>query len=164
MSQNYIITNGELYHWGIKGMKWGVRRYQNKDGSLTPAGKKRYSDEVSYMKKKHSKDRYESEAASYERELKWMNDLGYKKYAKDTYLTELSDNEQRKIFAEQQAEVRNMIESAKHFANNTHLLSKRLDSIDPSSMPYKKAVKLVRQYENDWLNETIDSDPTLRGR
>lgn len=33
--------NNELYHWGIKGMKWGVRRYQNKDGSLTPAGKKR---------------------------------------------------------------------------------------------------------------------------
>lgn len=31
----------ELYHHGIKGMRWGVRRYQNKDGSLTPAGKKR---------------------------------------------------------------------------------------------------------------------------
>ncbi|PNH20937.1 hypothetical protein B6K86_02450 [Lachnospiraceae bacterium] len=30
----------ELYHHGIKGMKWGVRRYQNKDGSLTPAGKR----------------------------------------------------------------------------------------------------------------------------
>lgn len=42
---NYIITNGELYHWGIKGQKWGVRRYQNKDGSLTPAGKKRYAPE-----------------------------------------------------------------------------------------------------------------------
>lgn len=34
-----------LTHWGIKGQKWGVRRYQNKNGSLTPAGKKRYSDE-----------------------------------------------------------------------------------------------------------------------
>ena len=32
----------ELYHFGIKGMHWGIRRYQNSDGSLTPAGVKRY--------------------------------------------------------------------------------------------------------------------------
>ena len=32
----------DLVHHGIKGQKWGVRRFQNKDGSLTPAGQKRY--------------------------------------------------------------------------------------------------------------------------
>lgn len=37
------MENKNLTHAGIKGMRWGVRRYQNKDGSLTPAGKKRYN-------------------------------------------------------------------------------------------------------------------------
>ena len=36
-----------LQHHGIKGMKWGIRRYQNKDGSLTPEGRNRYSDDTS---------------------------------------------------------------------------------------------------------------------
>lgn len=38
-----VLYNDELYHWGIKGQKWGVRRYQKKDGTYTAAGKKRYS-------------------------------------------------------------------------------------------------------------------------
>ena len=47
---HYFSSDGELCHWGIKGQKWGVRRYQNKDGSLTPAGRKRYADEEAALK------------------------------------------------------------------------------------------------------------------
>ena len=37
----YTVISSELYHYGVKGMKWGVRRYRNEDGSLTEAGKRR---------------------------------------------------------------------------------------------------------------------------
>lgn len=40
------MENNSLRHHGILGMKWGVRRYQNKDGTLTAAGKKRYDKEM----------------------------------------------------------------------------------------------------------------------
>lgn len=39
------MENTNLSHSGIKGMKWGRRRYQNPDGTLTPEGKKRYGDD-----------------------------------------------------------------------------------------------------------------------
>ena len=46
MSTWVCTRQNELTHHGIKGMKWGVRRFQNKDGSLTPAGRRRYDDGI----------------------------------------------------------------------------------------------------------------------
>lgn len=39
------MSSKELYHFGIEGQKWGIRRFQNPDGTLTEAGKRRYSGE-----------------------------------------------------------------------------------------------------------------------
>lgn len=60
MENTYILTSdGELYHYGVVGMKWGVRRYQRKDGSITAEGVKRYRQvsarEGSAARGKHGK-------------------------------------------------------------------------------------------------------------
>lgn len=64
MEIRVVRHDDELYHWGIKGMRWGIRRYQNKDGSLTPAGLKRYNKELDKIKKEKAELDEKAKAAA----------------------------------------------------------------------------------------------------
>lgn len=59
-----------LQHHGIKGMKWGIRRYQNKDGSLTPEGRKRYDRDISDNKSKKKENRVDTSSPNPSRWVK----------------------------------------------------------------------------------------------
>lgn len=63
-----------LTHHGILGMKWGVRRFQNKDGTLTKAGKKRYADDDDDQKKTSDDSKSGSSASSKPKSVKDMTD------------------------------------------------------------------------------------------
>ena len=54
-----MINEQELYHYGVMGMKWGRRRYQNRDGSLTNAGKRHYEKDMNKLKAEKKKLRNE---------------------------------------------------------------------------------------------------------
>lgn len=66
-------TPSELYHHGVKGQRWGVRRYQNKDGSLTLSGKKRYKQSYSDEAKSLSDDELRSRVSRMRLEKRYMD-------------------------------------------------------------------------------------------
>ena len=76
-----ICKSDELRHHGVVGMKWGVRRYQNADGSLTPSGKKRRS--LGEVIKAHGTAKKRKAALEKARQTKLANKKAAEQRAKD---------------------------------------------------------------------------------
>lgn len=76
------MESNELRHYGVLGMKWGVRRYQNKDGTLTTQGKKRYDRDIKDNLAKKKDNRIDTSNPDPNRWVK--EDLTRKKRVVDT--------------------------------------------------------------------------------
>jgi len=91
MEQYYAIDDiyYALYHHGIKGQKWGIRRFQNKDGTLTDKGKKRESRELRNIDKIYGKtiSKHEKKIAK----LQKKHDKSYDPYKQNRLKEKISD-------------------------------------------------------------------------
>lgn len=126
-----------LQHWGIKGMKWGVRRYQNKDGTLTAAGKKRMYREMFDDESKDLKERKKYIASS----DRWVKE----------------DLERSKRLADEST---NMARNSKNLSDSIGRAANKKKSMDLSNMTDKEMrdqinrALLERQYTDMFAEPT----------
>lgn len=137
-----MMLNDELKHFGILGMKWGVRRYENADGTLTPAGKKRYAKNLEYRDKlvekakRNSEDRKRSRKNALDK-VKDLQENGANSKAYKDYVDEQVREHQRDAQYRRDRYRRDLDE---------------LDELDPYSSPeseYYKKRKEIRRREED---------------
>ena len=137
----YIYTS-ELYHHGIKGQRWGVRRFQNADGTLTNAGKKRYDKLMSKFHKQYSRD-YSSkiELKSYNKTADYMNAVGIKKFNEKYWKGQKEGTEEYRKFVEKYE---------KYFQDHLNKnLDRTIESYKKNNRYYRKAQELVSKKKNN---------------
>lgn len=148
MSTYGYIKHSELSHHGIKGQKWGVRRYQNPDGSLTPEGMKRYynsdgslTDTAQKMEKYyHQYERARQEANT---ELKF-NMMGY-----------YDGNEKTKYFKSLKKLYNNDPEY-RQYVDEGKIIYDRLEKQRQDNINNAKAKLKSKEYRNEIVNKSKD--------
>lgn len=160
------LKQDSLMHHGIKGMKWGQRKYQNSDGSLTILGKYRYGRNSRYINslRKEASDhatRNERLAAAYRKSAADLRARGSQEARKIGYDKKTADKA-AKILANQRDRYAKMGED---IAKNLRGYDTKLSQIDPSAQSYKDTKKLVKNILAEsaknmanTMNSYVDSD------
>lgn len=144
MEYNY---GDELYHWGKKGMKWGVRRYQNKDGTLTDAGKKRYARDA----REKEFNKYDEQTGQYYKQSK-KNGRTDLDVDATRYVTE--DIQRTKRLTDASAQMTRELQNVNSKATKRDLQKNKMDLSEMSDKEMRDQINraiLERQY-NDMFN------------
>ena len=138
-------SSTELYHHGILGMKWGVRRFQNKDGSLTNAGEKRYSKSIGESIKEYRVSRKRQKNLQKAREAKIAKKKEEEQKIKDA-------EERQKLLKAGKIKIKDMTNEE---------LQAHIDRVNLEKS-YKEAIKnnqsqnLGMRFVNKYLTSTVD--------
>lgn len=179
--------NYELSHHGIKGQRWGIRRFQNKDGSLTPAGKKRrandYNSEFKRMTdeelrskvnrmnlEKRYMDFSKGEGSKFSKTFEKLNKSASAvnstvKIAKDLNL--INDKNNKNV---------DLIDKGAKLISKGSSTAKKIDNIVINKKSFNKSIKELENMPDDKLNsivnrmdlenqyKTLDRDAVSRGK
>ena len=166
------LQHSYLAHHGIKGMHWGVRRYQNEDGSLTPRGQKRYNKNKQYLDQalaredqriKYNKDFLDK----YSKKTERIKNEGYDYLHKKGF----DDDAINSAIEINQAHRKRYQDMGRDFLNKQIDVRKKISDIDPSTQSYRKTKKLVKNiikdsiaYERNAYREYLNSPETVQYR
>lgn len=158
-----MINEQELYHYGVMGMKWGRRRYQNRDGSLTNAGKRHYEKDMNKLKAEKKKLRNE------ERTKKKIQKLKALESEVDTMKKKSKQPEKEETPAEtpeqKRARLLNSTDAKELYKNKNLLttteLNERINRIDAEaklkSRISEEQQKTGMDYMNNKMQKTADA-------
>ena len=155
------LNTDYISHHGIKGQKWGVRRYQNQNGSLTPAGIIRYHRNKHLVNKKiksnnealdnnrkmvkNEKETLKRMMGQREETLKTLKRMGYDDALSKNTVDAILDEQQR------------YIQFGKELIKNVELENKKLSEIDFNAKSYKETKKMVNDIIDKHGLETLNS-------
>ncbi len=169
-----IPYSDELYHHGIKGQKWGIRRYQNEDRTLTAAGKERYRKTISeYKKARKEASRYFPPITKKQREkhltkLRNASEKEYnmrkEKYAYYNTIVSSNENSERKM-KQARKMLEKMYDKSYPFLNqDTKTYSEKLgERVEPAFNKYGELIGFnsERAIKSKNMNLYFQLDPTL---
>lgn len=146
--------NNELYHHGILGMKWGVRRYQNKDGTYTNAGRKRYERDA----REKEFNRYDESTGKYYKQSK-KNGRSDLEFDAHRYAKEDAERSKR------------LVDSSRNLSNDlkrtvdTSTRNRKVPKMDLSTMSDKEMRDQInRAYLEKQYDELFNPKREAKGR